>query len=429
MKKLLLFFLLISGLATVGYGQIFTQNFSGTSVVADYVNAAGEINKFTAVGSGTNNIASITNGALTFTKTGAGTAHFSRNASFPGPPTALKISFTLNVTNIAATNTTQAQLYVGTGFANTSAAPTLSSTTHSRLVIGFDVTQGYNISGPNAPTGATPYYNTPKVITWVINNTGSTLNYSAPNGDAKTLANDTWDLYVDDIGTPTGTPILAARGVQSANLAVEQFFFRYDTGSENAAISFDNFVINDQTTVLPVALHSFKAKANLQQVDLTWNTAAETNNSHFEILRSADGKTFNKIDEVKGAGTSTENRSYAYTDKDPLPGLNYYKLKQVDFDGQYSFSDVEQVKSNVATNNFKVAANKQNGTVKLTVYAANDSKATFKIYDLNGRKLAEQELNLSKGYSNVSVPFNGTNGLHIASLTTATETLTQKFIQ
>jgi hypothetical protein len=429
MKKLLLSFLLISGFAAVGYGQIFTQNFSGTSVVADYVNATGETNKFTAIGSGTNNIASITNGALTFTKTGSGTAHFSRNASFPGPPTALKISFTLNVSNIAVTNTTQAQLYVGTGFANTSAAPTLSSTTHSRLVIGFDATQGYNISGPNAPTGTTPYYNTPKVITWVINNTGSTLNYSAPNGDAKTLANDTWDLYVDDIGTPSGTAVLAARGAQSANLATEQFFFRYDTGSENATISFDNFVINDQTTVLPVALTSFRAKANLQQVDLTWDTSSEKNNSLFEILRSGDGKTFHKIGEVKGAGTTNENHNYAYTDKDALPGINYYKLKQIDYNGQYSFSDIEVVKSNVAASNFKVAANKQSGTVKLTIYAANEGKASFKIYDLNGRKLIEQEFNLSKGYSNVSVPFNGVNGLHIASLTTAAETLTQKFIQ
>lgn len=191
----------------------------------------------------------------------------------------------------------------------------------------------------------------------------------------------------------------------------------------------NNITINGVTSTLPIVLNAFKAKANLQQVDLTWNTAAETNNSHFEILRSADGKTFNKIDEVKGAGNSTENRSYAYTDKDPLPGVNYYKLKQVDFDGQYSFSEVEAVKSNVAASNFKVAANKQNGTVKLTVYAANNGKATFKIYDLNGRKLAEQELNLSKGYSNVSVPFNGGNGLLIASLTTPTETLTQKFIQ
>jgi hypothetical protein len=333
------------------------------------------------------------------------------------------------VSNIAATNTTQAQLYAGTGFANSSGAPTLASTTHSRLVIGFDAAQGFNISGPNAPTGSTPYYNTTKVITWVINNTGSILNYSAPDGSAKTLANDTWDLYVDDIGIPTATPVLAARGAQSANLALEQFFFRYDTGSENATITFDDFLINDQTTILPVSLTSFIAKANLQNIDLAWNTASEKDNSHFEVLRSGDGKIFSKIGEVKGAGTSSAAKSYAFTDKDALPGVSYYQLKQVDADGKSSESEVVAVKSNVAASNFRVFANKQEGTVKFTIFAANEGKGSVKIYDLNGRKLTEQQLGLNKGYNNVSVPFNGANGLHVASLTTASETVTQKFIQ
>lgn len=429
MKKLLLSLFLITGIAATGFGQIFSQNFTGTTTLSDYINSSGEANKFTAIGSGTNNIATINSGALRFTKTGSGTAHFSRNASFPGPPTVLKISFSIEITNIAASGTTQAQLYVGTGFANTSGAPTLASTTHSRLVFGFDATNGFNISGPNAPTGSTPFYNTKKIITWVINNTGASIEYQAPDGTAKTLANDRWDLYADNVGSPSSTPILDGLGVQSDALNIEQIFFRYDTGSQNATFSFDDFLINDQTTVLPVDLTSFTAKANLQNIDLTWSTASEKDNSHFEILRSGDGKTFSKIGEVRGAGTTDIAQNYSFIDKDALPGVNYYQLNQIDYSGNPTLSKIEAVKSNVAATNFKVVANKQDGTVKFTIFSANEGKATLKIYDLNGRKVAERELNLSKGYANLSVPISGANGLHIASLTTATETVTEKFIQ
>lgn len=147
------------------------------------------------------------------------------------------------------------------------------------------------------------------------------------------------------------------------------------------------------------------------------------------MLRSGDGKAFSKIGEVKGAGTSSTAKNYAFTDKDALPGVSYYQLNQVDADGKSSESEVVAVKSNVAASNFRVFANKQEGTVRLTIFAANEGKGSIKIYDLNGRKLTEQQLALNKGYNNVSVPFNGANGLHVASLTTASETVTQKFIQ
>jgi len=222
-------------------------------------------------------------------------------------------------------------------------------------------------------------------------------------------------------------------GLPSSNISGTITFrvWGYNDGENTASGNFmlNNITINGVTSTLPVSLTSFTAKANLQNIDLAWATASEKNNSHFDVLRSGDGKTFTKIDEVKGAGTTDATNNYTFTDKNALPGVSYYQLKQVDFNGNATLSKVEAVKSNVAASNFKVTTNQQEGTVKLTIYAANEGKATFKIYNLNGRKLTEQELTLSKGYSNLSVPFNGANGLHVATLTTATETVTQKFIQ
>ena len=430
MKKLILSLLLITGITATGYGQLFTQNFSGTTTVSDYVNSAGEINKFTAVSStaGTNPISITGAGAMRFTKTGSGTGYAVRNVDFSASaPSVLKVSLSFHAVLSATAGTTQAQLYVGAGYANSATAPT-AATTHSKLVFNFGNSNDFSISAPNAPTGTTALYNTKQNLTWLINNSGSTITYTAPDGiTTKTLDNDKWDLYVG----ATGTPVLADKTAEtgSATVALQNFYFRYDTGSLNATIDIDDILINDLSSVLPVSLTSFTAKANLQNVDLTWTTTSEKDNSHFDILRSGDGKSFSKVGEVAGAGTTDLAKSYAFTDKNALPGTSYYQLRQVDNDGKPTLSEIVSVKSNVAASNFKVASNRQGGNVRLTVFAANEGKATFKIYDLNGRKLVVQELTLNKGYSNISIPFNGGTGLHIASLTTANETATQKFIQ
>lgn len=227
-------------------------------------------------------------------------------------------------------------------------------------------------------------------------------------------------------GTAVWRKILLTGLPASTTLTIR--FSNTSTTANNVAFRLDDISVNS-LTVLPVTLTAFTAKANLQNIDLAWNTASEKDNSYFEVLRSGDGRTFSKIGEVKGAGTSSAAKSYPFTDKDALPGVSYYQLKQVDADGKSSESEVVAVKSNVAASNFRVFANRQEGTVKLTIFAANEGKGSIKIYDLNGRKLTEQQLNLNKGYNNVSVPFNGANGLHVVSLTTASETVTQKFIQ
>lgn len=93
----------------------------------------------------------------------------------------------------------------------------------------------------------------------------------------------------------------------------------------------------------PVELVSFTGKASARGIALAWRTASEVNNSHFEVERSADGEAFEKINSVAGHGNSSATLDYSYTDASPLPGQNYYRLKQVDFDGQYAYSSVVAV--------------------------------------------------------------------------------------
>lgn len=88
--------------------------------------------------------------------------------------------------------------------------------------------------------------------------------------------------------------------------------------------------------ILPVDLVSFKSKiTGSDQVSLNWNTASELNNDYFSIQRSENGTDFYEIGRVTGHGTTNIPQSYSFTDNEPLSTIEYYRLKQIDFDGVF----------------------------------------------------------------------------------------------
>jgi choice-of-anchor B domain-containing protein len=108
-----------------------------------------------------------------------------------------------------------------------------------------------------------------------------------------------------------------------------------------------NVLISDMQTglyvlqfegITPVELKSFTAFCDGKNVNLNWSTSTEKNNKGFEIQRKADN-TFITIGFVQGAGTTTETKNYDYSDRDVSPGKYSYRLKQIDFNGTYKYSD------------------------------------------------------------------------------------------
>lgn len=97
------------------------------------------------------------------------------------------------------------------------------------------------------------------------------------------------------------------------------------------------------TVPLPIELLSFDAVQNEENVSLFWSTASEINNSYFIVERSKDGVYWNDILEVEGAGNSSTIITYQDIDYEPLLGVSYYRLRQVDFDGNFSYSKIETV--------------------------------------------------------------------------------------
>ncbi len=114
------------------------------------------------------------------------------------------------------------------------------------------------------------------------------------------------------------------------------------TTSTNFTSRLISFTI--QGSPLPVQIKDLSVIKNENSSLLSFSTASETNNDFFIIERSADGAAYEAIGTIKGAGNSSREITYEYTDEAPLKGINYYRIKQTDFDGKYSYSEVRSVR-------------------------------------------------------------------------------------
>ncbi len=142
---------------------------------------------------------------------------------------------------------------------------------------------------------------------------------------------------------------------------------------------------------LPIELLSFDARLNGAVVDLTWSTASETNNDFFTIERAGENLAWETLEIVAGAGNSNTRLNYATVDPAPLNGLNYYRLRQTDFDGSFSYSDVRVVR-NLKEQDEDVAFLFPNPAFDGRAYVRlpasySDYVTTLSLYDLSGRRV------------------------------------------
>ena len=117
---------------------------------------------------------------------------------------------------------------------------------------------------------------------------------------------------------------------------------------------------------LPVEFLNFDARQNDNTVILHWATATEVNNKGFEVERSRDGRQWEKLGFINGFGTSSDTHNYKYIDKTPLSGTNYYRLRQVDFDGNFDYSEVKSVRLNSNKPSVQLYPNPANHFVKIS---------------------------------------------------------------
>jgi hypothetical protein len=142
--------------------------------------------------------------------------------------------------------------------------------------------------------------------------------------------------------------------------------------------------------IVPVELASFKADVIGNSVTLNWMTATETNNNGFEVERSFNGSSFEKVGFVNGNGTTTEVKSYSFIDGALSSGTYTYRLKQLDFDGTFEYSSLIEVEVSVPSV-FELGQNYPNPfnpSTKIDFSLAVDSKVTLRVFDILGQEVS-----------------------------------------
>ncbi|MFM7216742.1 MAG: T9SS type A sorting domain-containing protein [Bacteroidota bacterium] len=168
---------------------------------------------------------------------------------------------------------------------------------------------------------------------------------------------------------------------------------------------------------LPVELLRFSAKPYGDDVLVDWVTATETNNDHFDIERSDDGIHFNDIGTVAGAGTSSMEHRYEWIDQQPLTGISYYRLRQTDYDGKFSHSEIVAVdRTRTKGKSLLVAPNPARSETTVFIDADIPGTLTLRVTDSRGA-LVYQSTVLPASQNRIPIDLSGlSNGIYTVSI-------------
>ncbi|MFN8288054.1 MAG: LamG-like jellyroll fold domain-containing protein [Chitinophagales bacterium] len=259
--------------------------------------------------------------------------------------------------------------------------------------------------------------------------------YSGPaeDGDySNNLQSGVYRVYGDAnaYGTPNGPLTKVSNGFGSlfnnaqnhhyVQLSVDRFSEFWMAGSK-------------QAQALPVEMIYLEANAvDNSFIQVRWATALEINNQGFSVERSVDGINFSAIAWVDGHNNSTVQQNYTYNDNQVQPGVvYYYRLKQIDFDGQFEYTDVVSAKLNavegVEVRDF--VPNPSNGKTILVMNCNEAQQATVDFYNIIGDRVFNNTYSLNKGGNSVEFDLNYlAAGTYTAVLTSGNSVYTKKLV-
>lgn len=176
-------------------------------------------------------------------------------------------------------------------------------------------------------------------------------------------------------------------------------FFPVSNPAGTMALSY--YFIDDvslvQQLVLPVELTSIKAECKGESVTISWVTATELNNDFFSVERSYDGRHFELVETLKGAGNSTIERHYSMIDDEIRPGRVYYRLRQTDFNGALSISHTVSVNIQQISETLTVYPNPMGSEGKVTFSSYREQIIELVVYNAMGQPVIVRELMSHKG--------------------------------
>jgi hypothetical protein len=185
-------------------------------------------------------------------------------------------------------------------------------------------------------------------------------------------------------------------------------------------------------SALPIKLAYFTGHYENNQSQLEWKTLTEVNANFFAVERSDDGRQFTQIGTVKATGNSTLPVNYAYTDKVPVNGSAWYRLKTVDIDGKSEYSNVIRIiNNNRNVNVLSVMPNPFESNVRMQVYADKSFPAIVRVADLTGREMYRTSTIITAGNNNITLnlPLSLSKGMYLLQLISNNEVIWKQKIE
>jgi len=230
-------------------------------------------------------------------------------------------------------------------------------------------------------------------------------SFTATDGPASSLTST--DIGVSESGS---TAVNSSLYLSGSGSQYSDFTWAVSSGANTKGAP------NGGQNLLPITLTSFTAKFQHGDVQLQWSTAMEENNDYFSIERSQDGGHFNEIGQINGAGSSLEHSHYQFTDVNPLSGMAYYRLKQVDLNGDFSYSYIIESTAVRKVADFEVFSNDTH-ELELHWQANSQNSIQLHIYNLSGQLIYANILESHTGANSCSLPvYSIPSGLYLVQL-------------
>ena len=263
-----------------------------------------------------------------------------------------------------------------------------------------------------------------------INNVDVYIRYNALNNYAQFTNSDLW-LLVQHNSDPqnfSNATVVPAAQIMSGYVA----HFTNVTLNNGDYFTLGN---SNSAVPLPIELMYFNAtlRTGEKKVDLNWATATEINNEYFSIERAGKDLNFKEIAYVPGADISSLTHYYHQLDENPLPGINYYRLKQVDYDGTATISDVKSVivPYDGLSEDVYVYPNPANRGDLLDVKvpaAFSDGSCKIALYSQDGKEVWHTTQDMSGSIIQVPLSKSLTPGIYILSVEKADIKAVQKVV-
>lgn len=201
----------------------------------------------------------------------------------------------------------------------------------------------------------------------------------------------------------------------------------YDDGNNSGW----NFIGDPGFCDLPVELSSFTADCENRNTRLQWTTETEINSAHFAVEVSRSGADFEEIAKIPAAGNSTSPQNYTFVDTDLRVGEHYYRLKQVDTDGTYEYSEIIAVICITTTpENIEIYPNpvKETATIRLNLAADVNIRAT--VFNQQGQLLLEKNNAMNAGFHDINFDINQLpTGVYVLQVCINEQCEAQKFLK